>query len=361
MPQTNRIIALDFLRGLMLLVMMLDHLQYFPFNSLLPVAYPYTFQTLGFVNAAEGFFFLSGLVFALVYTPRYLSGGQAAFDRLAWRRAFYIYAYHIATFAIIALLFAWSWFAANWPQNWESQEMIKAAPLAMFLRALIFTHQTGLLDILPLYVIFVLIAPLIMRLLVADKAWITVLLCIALWVGGQFRPQLYLESLGNFHLGWFEAAAWQLMFFGGFWIGYLMRTRKGFSIPIRAHWIFIALGICLWLFYLRHFAPPAAESAHYPFFDSRPLGAVRVINMAALSYLIYALCHWRPRWFTAHYFTALGQHSIQVFAYHIVLCYVLRLWKPWFETQEIALQLALWGAFAVSIYLPVWWLRMVKR
>jgi hypothetical protein len=51
---------IDFLRGLCLVVITIDHLPHDPFEK-------FTWQTFGFVSAAEGFVFLSGLVSGIVY------------------------------------------------------------------------------------------------------------------------------------------------------------------------------------------------------------------------------------------------------------------------------------------------------
>ena len=60
----KRIKYLDLLRGLMLVIMTLNHLDG-PIKSI-------TFQPLGFVSAAAGFIYLSGFVYGLVYTRKYI-------------------------------------------------------------------------------------------------------------------------------------------------------------------------------------------------------------------------------------------------------------------------------------------------
>src|SRR6266850_5514249 len=57
---------LDALRGLMLVIITIDHL---------PSAFAaFTYQSLGFVSAAEGFVFLSGYVAGMVYAPFAVNG-----------------------------------------------------------------------------------------------------------------------------------------------------------------------------------------------------------------------------------------------------------------------------------------------
>jgi len=87
----GRDVYIDALRGLMLVTMTIHH-----FPSLFC---DYTFESLGYVNAVEGFVFLSGLVAGRVYT-RY---GAVENGVLLWRRALartgFIYSFHVLTFS----------------------------------------------------------------------------------------------------------------------------------------------------------------------------------------------------------------------------------------------------------------------
>lgn len=357
---SSRIIQLDFFRGLMLVIMMLNHLRYFPLQSINPAVANFTFQPLGFTTAAEGFVFLSGLIFAMVYTPRYQREGISQFDRYVMRRFFLIYRWHIATYAIVVGFFLIPFFNQHWPYNWESQEAIKQAPFAMLLRASVLLHQTGLLDILPLYLCFIVFIPAVMRALVAGRTARVLTAVFIVWLGAQWGPQRYLESRYGLSLGWFEALAWQLMFFTGFVLGY--HLRNGFVIPVKRRWVIQAACICVPLFVYRHIADPAVISAWttQPAAGSvaqlvadRGLGAVRIINMAALSYLLYAMCQWRPAWCRASILTRLGQHSIQVFCFHILICYALMPLRPWLAQFTLPAHLAFAAVCTAALYLPV--------
>jgi hypothetical protein len=85
---------IDNLRGLLIAIMAINHLNYFA----PPISY-YTYQPFGFVSAAEGFVFLSGLVAGMVY-PKYCIGQNTwnLFERV-YRRAGMIYGAHITTFS----------------------------------------------------------------------------------------------------------------------------------------------------------------------------------------------------------------------------------------------------------------------
>ena len=349
-----RIVALDFLRGLMLLVMMMNHLIYFPLWSLRGHTYSFTFQPLGFVSAAEGFVLVSGILFGLVYGRKYADGGAAAFDRAAVGRLGAIYGHYVGVYFIIALLFALPSFAGAWPQNWESQEMLKENPWGMFALGLVFVHQTGLLDILPMYFVFVALGIAAMPLLARGRQKTLLALSLTLWLAGQLRPQLYMESQTGLHLGWFELAAWQLLFVAGMIFGYARARNPDFRLPIRGAHIFAALAVCAPLFFYRHqFSLLEETLPNASFFDARNLGAVRVVNAAALAYLIYALAQWRPNWLRGRFCADIGGAALRVFCYHALVCYALMPLRPDLAELPIAAQISIWAALVASLYLPV--------
>ncbi len=362
----NRIVQLDFFRGLMLVIMMMDHLIYFPLPSLQPYTYNFTFQTFGFASAAEGFVLLSGIIFGLVYGRKYAEGGAALFNRLAARRLAVIYAHYIGTYFLIALLFSWPVFANAWPQVWESQEMIKREPWAMLARGAVFVHQTGLLDILPMYVIFIALAIPAMRLLAAGRWKLLFAVSFALWMSGQgffglMRPQEFIEMRTGLHLGWFEIAAWQIVFIAGLALGYWRAANPDFRPPVSKGYIAAALAVALPLFIYRHqFMLWQDAIPHAEFFDARNLGMVRLFNTAALAYLFYALARARPQWFQARFAADLGGAAIRVFCYHVLVCYALTPFRAELGDLPVALQLLIWAALVASLYLPVFLRRPAK-
>ena len=70
----------DFLRGLALLVIFIDHVPKNFFE-------PFTLHSVAFCDAAEVFFFISGYVAAMVYGRFMLKNGFVSATRKVWRRA----------------------------------------------------------------------------------------------------------------------------------------------------------------------------------------------------------------------------------------------------------------------------------
>src|SRR3954462_14501653 len=83
--QNNRIYALDIIRGFFLIVIMINHIELYPnFFDL------FTGRGRLLVSAAEGFFFMSGLLIGMVYKRRIALGMRFIFKKM-WKRAFVLY------------------------------------------------------------------------------------------------------------------------------------------------------------------------------------------------------------------------------------------------------------------------------
>ena len=232
----KRITQIDCIRGLMLVIMTVDHLQYMAFSRLSEHTINFTYQTFGFVAAVEGFVFLSGLVFGLVYTPK-LINDESNFNRVVWRRWRLIYYYHLGLLLILATLFSIPWFAQIWSHPWSNIALLHTEPWWSAATGAVFLYQPSYLDILPMYLAFVALSPLVLRMLQQNRAKLLAVLSIACYLAVQiFHPQFVLSaSLSDFgfYLGWFELLSWQLLFFGGVWLGFAHKKNPNFRIPIK--------------------------------------------------------------------------------------------------------------------------------
>ena len=99
---------------------------------------------------------------------------------------------------------------------------------------------------------------------------------------------------------------------------------------------------------------PAAFEADGWLASKRDYGMAYVINFLAFAYLVYCLATWAPRLFTWRSLAFLGQHSIQVFSFHIVAVYILlaelRRLAPLGDLASDALAVTL----VASLFVPAW-------
>ncbi len=259
----KRIIAIDSLRGLMLVMMMMVHLLILPFISISHLL-PYVYGPLGFFSDAEGFFFLSGLVAGIVYGKMVAEGkAQQAASRI-YRRVMQIYFCQLGLFFAVAIcLSISSLYLSNWKvvhdlvPVWKGNEGIlffldypfQAAALGCF-----FLYLPPFLDILPMYVLFLGITPYILGQLNQDRILLVVSASLGLSAAARIPPRI-LEttlkaSLPAVKLGWFDLMAWQVLFVGGLVAGYLKieeRLPKP-TLPFTAVAIAIT-ALCCWLKY----------------------------------------------------------------------------------------------------------------
>ena len=214
-----RLVELDILRGFLLLWMTLTHL---PTKASL-----ISNQTFGFVSGAEGFIFLSGFMIGqLEARIERRSGPQATISDLM-KRLRRVYFYHglllAITFTVVAAIAIR--FARPSLQNLLS--FYFAHPLHAVLAAALLRYRPSLLDILPMYVIFLAVTPLARR--VARRwGWDPVVYAsFAVWASGQFGfrdwvyNHVYLFNLGvpKDSIGAFDMFAWQLLWIVGLALG----------------------------------------------------------------------------------------------------------------------------------------------
>lgn len=145
---------LDSLRGILLLLMALTHL---------PMGLTrFANQPLGFVSAAEGFVFLSAFLVGTIYTPLVLERGIGLVRTQIWKRARRLYGYHLGlllfAFTIVAAI---AYFGPSQPfRNFLGPFF--HSPGWSSVSALLLLYQPPLMDILPMYIAFMALTPLLL-------------------------------------------------------------------------------------------------------------------------------------------------------------------------------------------------------
>ncbi len=323
---------LDALRGLMLVLMTLTHL---PTRWASPLSQP-----LGFVSAAEGFVFLSAFMAAKVYTAKQRREGDAALARGFHGRALKIWLVQAALLFFLFTVIALLGLLHDQPAVKDLLSFYLERPLVAFVAGLMLIYNPPLLDILPLYILFMLASPLLL-LAGARRGWTLVLAgSVLLWLAAQwdFGTHLY-EAAARWaripvparETGAFELLGWQFLWVVGLWLG----ARAGRGLPLAPAFprgvVAAAWGVALVCFAWRHAAgqvpwPSAADAASAlpaavnAAFDKWHLGPLRLLNLAALVVLVLhhgpALAARMPR---PRALELLGRASLPVFCAHLVL------------------------------------------
>lgn len=320
---SERRFDLDAVRGLMLVLMTLTHL---------PTRWSDPFgQPFGYVSAAEGFVMLSAYMAGMVYTGRGLQEGVPAMQRAFLQRALKIYGCQAAL-----LLFLFSFIAAFGlgAQNPDVRYLMSyylREPLTAFWSALLLIHNPPLLDILPLYIVFMLASPWVLAwgltrgwggvLAASTLLWALAQFDFGAWAYGVLQGATGLPVPVK-ETGAFEMFGWQFLWVFGLYMG--AGAARGEPPPRFPRWmVAFALGYALATLAWRHAVgqvPFGANEALNAPWDKWHLGPLRLINFFALLVLAMrfgpALLARLPR---QRWLELLGAASLPVFCAHLVL------------------------------------------
>ncbi|MGD0989137.1 MAG: OpgC domain-containing protein [Candidatus Sulfotelmatobacter sp.] len=319
----GRRIELDAMRGVMLVWITLTHLP--------TAASAWVNQPFGFVGAAEGFIFLSALFTGRIYFRIAERDGYSAMRRKLWARTLRLYGYH-------ALLLAFAFLVAVPIASHGDRPGLHnlldfyfmAGPKQAVTEAALLIYRPPLLDILPMYIIFLLFTSIVIP-LAGRVGWKPVLwTSFAFWVLGQFGfrgaehtfmmryipTRIPLNEMGSFDL-W----AWQFLWFVGVWLGV---RWAGENLPIET-WakraVVPAVLIGLACFILRREIAHGLELGASEFlFDKWHLGPIRLLDFAAVSALLI-LSQPVTKTAAVRPLVLLGQSSLQVFCVHLLFCF----------------------------------------
>ena len=339
----GRDLRIDFLRGYCLFMMTVDHLG----------ANSWFFNLTGniqfYTSAAEGFYFISGLTLGLLATRE--SFAQSV-ERLLLRS---VVLYRTAI--LIALGFgAWSLLTGLkvWDSPWPRENWLE--PVLPILAM----HQgyAGS-EILTLYVLFMLLAPIVLLALFRGKGWLAFLVSAALYAISQYRPDAVDLNPGNFAT-YFLPAAWQFLFYGGLVLGY-HREDLGRLLarvaPVRdlLSMAVVALAaLLIWNY--------AHGSPLWPGLSALALGEEHKTNLSPMRLLLTAVYIgaayilvtwlWKPLyWGLGWLLVPLGSASLWTFTGHILAIGVLYNLGLYNRTSEQIWFGTLWDCVAV---LGIW-------
>jgi hypothetical protein len=319
----GRRLELDAARGLMLVWITLTHLP--------TAASAYVNQPFGFVSAAEGFIFLSALFTGRIYFRLAEHDGYQAMTHRLWSRIVRLYCYH-------ALLLAFAFLVAvpiaergNRPGLHNLLHFyFMAGPKRSIIEAFLLIYRPPLLDILPMYIIFLIFTSA--ALLLARKiGWKPILWTgFALWALAQFglRADAYEVAAKVIpahiplnEMGAFDLWAWQFLWIAGVWLG--VRWAQN-NLPIEKsakRAVIPAVVIAAACFVLRRAIEHGLQLGPTEFLaDKWHLGPLRLLDFAAVAMLlIVTQSLWK--FLAVRPLVLMGQSSLQVFCVHLLCCF----------------------------------------
>ena len=294
--QVKRLDIIDGMRGYFLVFMLINHLVFVGGYWLVEVNH----RQFAFVEDAQGFVFLSGLLIGLVYAPKMLKYGRDKGAKKVYARAFELYRY--AMWMIVAVLLARmmlpgayeAWW--NWLGDTDFRDPVRLAAVATFV------FQPTFMDILPQYTIYMLFAPLLIWLCLHGK-WAHVLVgSFLVWMAAQLGLQrIVTVPLNELMLGTddqgvrvsFNMMGWQIVFFSALVVGVLhAQGRIDWSRIFSPEHTLLpkaALAVCLFFLPLRiataHGLMPDFVIERFWTMENRAdFGPVYLVNFAAVAF-----------------------------------------------------------------------------
>jgi hypothetical protein len=318
---------LDALRGLMLVLITVTHV---------PTHYSgWLTQPFGFVSAAEGFVFLSAFLVGAVYTRRAIEHGPGAMRSALWRRAGQIWLCQAGMLLFLFTVIANVGLRTNRQAIKNLISFYLEQPIDALWTGLALIYNPPLLDILPMYVLFMLASPIALTLGLQRRGWYLVIgVSMALWLLAQFglSQALYNTTMKAVDLkvplhqtGAFEMVAWQFMWILGMWMGSrreAVPAQRDFPGWLVAACVVIGIGCMAW----RHahgLAPFGSNRELNLLFDKWSLGPLRVLNFLVLLVIVVRFGPWLAGRVRLTWLETLGRASLPVFCAQIVAVLVV--------------------------------------
>ncbi len=241
--------------------------------------------------------FISGLSVGMVYAPRARTRGFAPVARGCLERALKLYGVHIALTVVALVIFACAFWLSGVDTLIQAhgRSYVFASPAMGLAGLAVLTHQLGYFNILPLYIVLMLWAPVALALAIRD-----VRLSLGVSVAIYVLSRAFGLSLPNWPepgAWFFNPFAWQLIFTIGLVSAIVWRNG-----PPRATPGLIAISLAILA--LAAFAAtsaggsaPGLREAAFSRLDlaKQDLGLARLAHFAALAYLIAVAPQIAPR------------------------------------------------------------------
>jgi len=320
---TERDLRLDLFRGIALWLIFLDHI---PEN----VVNWFTIRNYGFSDATEIFIFISGYTAAFVYGRAMRERGYLIAGARILRRAWQIYVAHIFLFTIFMAEIAYV--AATFDNPLYAEEMnildfLKQPDVTIF-QALLLKFKPVNMDVLPLYIVLLLLFPPALAMLLWQPAFAlaaSALLYVLTW---NFDWNLPAYPNG---VWFFNPFAWQLLFVFGAWcalggakrLAPVLQSRTILAVAIAYLAFAFVIALSWYVEPLGRLVPNWLSEWMYPI-DKTNLDVLRFAHFLALAAVTV---HFVPRdwpglkWPILQPAIRCGQHSLEIFCLGVFLAF----------------------------------------
>lgn len=313
----KRDLRLDFLKGVAVSMMVVDHVGG---NTVLTQL---SGGNRSIVSAAEAFVFLSGLVVGMVYGDRCRKAGARIAATGLLRRALTLYRASLTlTLPFLAL------FLATDLRLWEGRSAERPDIAQSLLGAVTLRYSLQGSDVLIMYALIMIAAPAVLYALHKGHTPLVLAVSAAMWGLFQLSPEAT-SAIWPVANSSFPIQAWQLLFVAGMALGYhgCKPLAAISSSSARAFWAVGGSAAVLWLLVVSEHSMGQSElpwwlggSTYGALFLKSTLGPGRVVAFFAALTAGYGLVHylWLPLSKALGWLILpLGQNSLYVYIAHL--------------------------------------------
>jgi hypothetical protein len=323
-PRLERRPELDALRGLFLVWMTCVHMPT-RFSDLVN-------SPFGYFSSAAGFVFISALLVGRLYIHDAMQDPPGVHFRL-WKRSLKVYWYHLLTLTLAFTVVAAYAVHTHKAALSDELDFYLAHPLVAIVGSVFLLYCPPLLDILPMYVIFLFLTPMVLW-AAARWSWRVVLgISAAVWVVAQFglrdivhnavvqvtHLQIPLQESGSFNL-W----GWQALWIVALWLGARSATRAGPLFKTPGWLVWSSVAICAFFVGVRFsmWGPHLTQQALGMLLDKWQIGPLYALNTIAFGVMCYSMRKPLTRMIAREPFLTLGKASLRVFCTQLVFVFV---------------------------------------
>ena len=239
LPPKGRDLRLDLIRGIANWQIFINHI---PNNKLNWI----TTEYYGFSDAADLFIFISGYTASFVYARIMLERSSLGASTRIFKRAWQIYVAQVMLFCVYAAGIGYLALKYHDPNldNIYNIHLFFEHPVQMLGAALTLRYKPLNMDVLPLYVLLMLVFPAILWALVRKPSWVLAASMVLYFVARHFDWNLPSYPSGAWY---FNPFCWQLLFVLGAWFALGGGSEL---MPLIRSRMFLMLGIAYLIFAL---------------------------------------------------------------------------------------------------------------
>lgn len=323
-PRLPRLPELDALRGLFLVWMTCVHMPT-KFSDIVN-------SPFGFFSSASGFVFVSALLVGRLYIHEAMRDPPGVHVRL-WKRSLKVYWYHLLTLTVAFTVVAAYAVHTHKAALSDELDFYLAHPGVAIIGSVFLLYCPPLLDILPMYVIFLFMTPMLLW-AAARWSWKVVLsVSAAVWILAQIglRDIVHHALMAVTHLnipmnetGSFNLFGWQALWIVGLWLGARSAAVSGPVIKTPRWLVWSCLVISLFFIGVRFnlWGPHLTQQALGMWLDKWRIGPLYALNTITFGIFCYSLRKPLLRMISVEPFLTLGKASLRVFCTQLVFVFV---------------------------------------